>query len=396
MCELRCPLCPHRTSNLFTLNFHLKREHARQFNRNQPIKCKQRRCHRTLPNYESFIRHTKKKHIKQLDNKLNVPSESSESPASLAATRDPQSAPSPSVVEQNETLISPREWSEARASSQQPTALQEPDSSYSNVQNSSTCNVQSRAKVCTCGNEKVANDSQRSEIYSNYENATLYSNFEKKVLSNATNFVANLYSYPKLPRNLCHEIIQKINNVYLGTLNEIKNFLKSRDDNNEEILELINIAEQSFHDFSTEYKTFEFFKNTGSFIEPKRVIIDAETSLSLDPNYTISDLHVIPLKKVLKKYLELPYVFDSIINNIRKLSTDGIEIFTSVIQGKLWKEILGRFDGNKIVFPIIIYFDDFVINNPLGSHKALNKLGAIYCSIAGLPPEFASLLENIF
>lgn len=46
--------------------------------------------------------------------------------------------------------------------------------------------------------------------------------------------------------------------------------------------------------------------------------------------------------------------------------------------------------------PLFLYFDDFEINNALGSHAGNNKLGAIYTSLPCLPPEYSSSLENIF
>jgi len=43
-----------------------------------------------------------------------------------------------------------------------------------------------------------------------------------------------------------------------------------------------------------------------------------------------------------------------------------------------------------------LYYDDFQVNNPLGSHASVQKLGAVYVSLACLPPELFSLIYNIF
>ncbi|XP_070525543.1 uncharacterized protein [Cardiocondyla obscurior] len=61
----------------------------------------------------------------------------------------------------------------------------------------------------------------------------------------------------------------------------------------------------------------------------------------------------------------------------------------------MWKKVKLNF-SNKIVLPIILYFDDFEINNSLGSHRNIHKLGALYFTIACLPFEYSSMLENIF
>lgn len=43
-----------------------------------------------------------------------------------------------------------------------------------------------------------------------------------------------------------------------------------------------------------------------------------------------------------------------------------------------------------------MYYDDFQVNNPLGSHAGSQKLGAVYISFGCLPPELSSLIDNIF
>lgn len=67
----------------------------------------------------------------------------------------------------------------------------------------------------------------------------------------------------------------------------------------------------------------------------------------------------------------------------------------SIIQSKRWKFIRQKY-GNKIVIPFTLYGDDFEINNPIGSRKCKNKIHAFYFTISCLPPEYASMLQNIF
>lgn len=68
----------------------------------------------------------------------------------------------------------------------------------------------------------------------------------------------------------------------------------------------------------------------------------------------------------------------------------------NIIQGKLWRENIALKFLDKVVLPLILYFDDYETNKELGSHTGVHKLGATYCKIACLPPEFESSLENIF
>ena len=94
----------------------------------------------------------------------------------------------------------------------------------------------------------------------------------------------------------------------------------------------------------------------------------------------------------LKKFLELPNVFSSIKAYIDKCRQS--ENFVSVIQSDLWKEPEKRLE-RKDVLPFEIYFDDHEINNALGSHKGDHEIGRVYGSIACLPKEYSSMLENI-
>lgn len=45
---------------------------------------------------------------------------------------------------------------------------------------------------------------------------------------------------------------------------------------------------------------------------------------------------------------------------------------------------------NKIALPLLIYFDDFEVDNPLGSHAGIHKLGGVYVSLPFLPPHYVS------
>lgn len=45
---------------------------------------------------------------------------------------------------------------------------------------------------------------------------------------------------------------------------------------------------------------------------------------------------------------------------------------------------------------MILFFDDFETNDPLGSYEGLSKFGAVYLAMSCLPPELQSELDNIF
>jgi len=103
-------------------------------------------------------------------------------------------------------------------------------------------------------------------------------------------------------------------------------------------------------------------------------------------------LALIPIKLVLKKFLELPNVFTSIVEYMKECQ-NNTTLLTSIYHGEMWKSIV--LEENKITLPIALYFDDFEINNPLGSRKSIHKLGAVYLSLLGLPPQYGSNINNI-
>lgn len=43
-----------------------------------------------------------------------------------------------------------------------------------------------------------------------------------------------------------------------------------------------------------------------------------------------------------------------------------------------------------------MYYDDFETGNALGSHAGDNKMGGVYVSLPGLPPQYRSSLLTIF
>lgn len=74
--------------------------------------------------------------------------------------------------------------------------------------------------------------------------------------------------------------------------------------------------------------------------------------------------------------------------------TNSSNIF-NFIQSILWKTKILK-NPNKFLLPLLLYYDDFEVNDPLGSHAGNQKLGAVYISIPCLPSEIVSSLENIF
>lgn len=52
--------------------------------------------------------------------------------------------------------------------------------------------------------------------------------------------------------------------------------------------------------------------------------------------------------------------------------------------------------GNEHTVLLILFFDEYETNNPLGSHWGIQKCGAPYLKIPTLPPNFQSKVQNVF
>jgi len=143
--------------------------------------------------------------------------------------------------------------------------------------------------------------------------------------------------------------------------------------------------------------TLKFFRDNSFLFMPKKIIIASSLSLRKCKQTTQllikkTNIVTISLNLVLKKFLEMPHVFDKIISFMR--SCTDCFVIKSITQGTIWK--FQEINTENIKIPLTLFFDDVEVNNPLGLHKGLNKIGTVYCTISCLPPEYASMLENIF
>jgi len=55
-----------------------------------------------------------------------------------------------------------------------------------------------------------------------------------------------------------------------------------------------------------------------------------------------------------------------------------------------------EYDKNQMVLPIFMFFDDYEVGNPLGSHSGIHELGAVYLTVPCIPIHRQASLNNIF
>lgn len=198
--------------------------------------------------------------------------------------------------------------------------------------------------------------------------------------------------------NLQNDLVKKITSVIGEEIGRISSTLNP--DNicaaQHYLKQLASFCENPFEEYDTEYKFVKMLESCNMYEEPKIVEIDnSVTSLRLKNintlNLTVTKGVLLPIKFQLKKYFEIPGVFEMFIENIEKLSVEPK--LKNFINGSVWKKKVHQFT-NKIVFPYFLYFDDFEVNNPLGSHAS--SLLGIYYSFPTAPVALRHKLSNIF
>ena len=219
------------------------------------------------------------------------------------------------------------------------------------------------------------------------------------------NLILSLYSNPVMPRNVVQFFIDKIihftNEIYATYLREqvLLKFSRYDDKLVGAIQEVLNSSKIIFNKFGTEYQRFLAYKERDLLIMPinnvigvtiPKKVVDYEDSPAVIENV---NAQYIPLKSTLKLLLELPGIFDLIMDYMSELKAEK-NIISNFIQAQFWNEASQSF-GNKIVMPLFVYEDEFETGNALGSHGGINKLGVVYTMLPCLPPQLASHLDNI-
>lgn len=224
----------------------------------------------------------------------------------------------------------------------------------------------------------------------NYLSAITPTEFESIIKDRSDVFVAKLYNRHSIPRNHLQNIIDDITNLFAsGHISILKetvishlHILGSDTDTLQKIISMFNSVENSFYHLRNEYQRVAHFKSCGKHIAPieycigkRRVRENTETFIA----EKVKDVYgyFIPLRHILTHFFQLPDAFTATINYINSLNeSDNVSNF---IQCKLWRKKKENFDNNAIVLPIFVYYDDWEVNNPLGSHS--NSLGGVYCYI---------------
>lgn len=213
----------------------------------------------------------------------------------------------------------------------------------------------------------------------------------------AVNFTLNLHNQTTLTRKDV-KIVQE--NLVDEIFAPLSNYLKDKIRNEEEsvlrnkIQHLIQIDLKDI--FPSEYIFIQKLIELDLFQYPQAFNINNKICTTLKKGIpTLSETKakgiIMPIEFQLRKYFESEGTYDAILKNYNNLmKSDKLKNF---VNGEKWKTLSSSF-GEKIVFPLFLYFDDFQINNCLGSHKT--SLCGGYYILPIIPEEYKSKLDHIF
>ena len=120
-----------------------------------------------------------------------------------------------------------------------------------------------------------------------------------------------------------------------------------------------------------------------------RVCSDRHTGRNYQGKHN-ETFQLVPLKKVLKKFLEQPGIMSSILHQHGESDENVLQSYRD---GTYFKEIFNP--GNETFIPINLYSDDFETANPLGSRKGIHKVMAVYIAFPCLSPQHQASTKNI-
>lgn len=217
-------------------------------------------------------------------------------------------------------------------------------------------------------------------------------------------FIAKLYDNSTIPRNVIQLIVEETSDLFNSDLicflkKYVIDAFESCSNCKERVSTtntLFNKIQNPFKGLSSEYLRLKALSDTNFYIPPIEYKVGQTTVETIKDGNTILTLKdvtatFIPLRTVLKHLFELPEVFEKSLNFIKPTQTKNVRNF---VHSEFWKRKALSF-GNKTVFPLFMYYDDYESGNPLESHAGVHKIGAMYISLPFLPAHLQGCLDRI-
>lgn len=210
--------------------------------------------------------------------------------------------------------------------------------------------------------------------------------------------VSSLLSDPIIPRKNAQTLVKHFSIFLTSSLTlTLQEWYNNGiyENNPPDIESILSTIRDSVANFSSEYKRNRYYKEKGTLIFPRQYpIIPRNVQFSRGSRkHVVGTGQFISIREVLTKFLSVPGVFAAIEEYISDcMSSSSI---TNIICSPVWK-VNNTLNCNEKIYPLLLYYDEFETGNPLSSHAGIHKLGAVYTSIACLPPFLSSQIKFIF
>lgn len=214
---------------------------------------------------------------------------------------------------------------------------------------------------------------------------------------------AKLYGRVNLSMKAAEEAMEDIHSVLNLTFElieqEIKNTFIPEQVNNVVINCIRACKEQVIHSLkpiSTEQRITTALERKGFLKLPERVVFN-EKIVQIDDSMKIikSEAILLPIDHQLKTFFNTGKVLKLTLDHQTKLEAASDSRISHFLNGNLWKKVKKKFIG-KTVIPIFLYNDDFGTDDGLSPHGVSNKVSGYYFNLPTLPPEYNSIVDNIF
>lgn len=336
--KMHCFLCKNEFISSDALVLHLKVFHNTVSN----FECIESSCSQSFNNTASFKKHLKRKHEQICE----------------------------SLAESQINEIANQSDNEMLDSSNEINCLQLPESNENTQNNSLAYQCESNAHSSNNINEISSNSFQNHTYSSDTHNTFTTKSLNKSIIE----FSLTLHDNNNFNRKNVHDIQQLVTQkLFDPAISALKQFIseKSLDNETDSFLNtFINLFSSPFefcksdfllnkwlkeHDLSDDVLHFNIHETIGTRIRIGEAVYDEITTKGV----------LMPLKFQFKKYFEKGQNLMETLHSLENIRDD--ENLSSFIDGKLWKQKISLYE-NDICIPYNLYFDEFEVNNPLGTH----------------------------
>lgn len=226
----------------------------------------------------------------------------------------------------------------------------------------------------------------------------------KNLCDVALSCVCDLYSNPCLNRlnaeKITTNVVKYITSIVCDTIKVKVETLITENNQKNLLLLFLSRCASLLDQVDSEYKFLKTMSEMKLYIPPTKKIVDYEMHDIINNGFPIPapkkiEVIWIPLRNSFKQFFELPDVLNQVLEYQKQIDDEkNSTTMSNFVQGSLWQQYKQIY-LDKHVIPYFLYYDDFGVNNQLGSHGRDQSIGGFYILFPTVPPKFQAKLENI-